>query len=325
MEALFNAIEDVLSEEEMMNLYVSQTKKSFKSQENICMFCKGEHKPSFCTTYKTPSERAKYLRDQRLCQLCASPHHKSSECKRKNCFKCGGPHHSSSCFKTSPAASEVQGKPQQAQDMLLKKTDDRTKKNAKLTQKVNVVAGEEPVEESEAAILQVQSDQDVHSTTFLPIGEIQVVDNKKGNLRNVPVLLDTGAEISFINNTLAQELQLPTISETTLLLHTFGSEEVQRKKCRIVQVQVRDIEENYHELELVTHDVLTKPMRCARLLEEDVQFIESLNLPVTFGKKGKQTQPLILLGCDQADVYMGDKFLECKLAKKLKDGTSIGL
>ncbi|KAK6029229.1 Tas retrotransposon peptidase A16 [Ostertagia ostertagi] len=190
-------------------------------------------------------------------------------------------------------------KPQQAQVVDLKKTPTRTKRDVKTTQKVNVVAGEERLEESETAILQVQSTKEIHSTTFLPIGEIQVVDNKKGNLRSVPVLLDTGAEISFIENTLAEELQLTTISQKVLLLHTFGSEKIQKKICRIVQVQVRDIEGKYHELELVTHDVLTRPMRCPPLLEEDLQFIKSLNLSVTYGRKGKQIQPLILLGCDQ--------------------------
>uniref|UniRef100_A0A7I4Y5S6 DUF1758 domain-containing protein n=1 Tax=Haemonchus contortus TaxID=6289 RepID=A0A7I4Y5S6_HAECO len=311
MEALFNAIEDVLSEEEMMNLFINQSshapqttsikeaKKNFNSKENLCMFCRGEHKPSFCTTYKTPRERAKYLRDNRLCQLCASSQHKTSECKRKNCNRCEGPHHSSACFKNLTAASEVQEKPQQSQVADPKKTGNRTKRNGRTTQNVNVVIGEEHSEEIETPILQVQSTQVIHSTTFLPIGEIQVVDNKKGNLRSVPVLLDTGAEISFIDSALAEELQLPTISERTLLLHTFGSKEIQKKSCRTVQVQVRDTEGKHHKLELVTHEVLTKPMRCPSLREEDLQFINSLNLPISFGNRGKQIQPLILLGCDQ--------------------------
>ncbi|KAK5969093.1 Tas retrotransposon peptidase A16 [Trichostrongylus colubriformis] len=350
MELLFNTIEDVLSGEEMVNFYIDQssstpqttvvrdTKKQGKPPENLCMFCKGGHKPMFCSTYKTPRERAKYLRDQRLCQLCASPHHKSTECKRRNCFKCGGAHHTSCCFSTSPEDNAANESPQQKQAVHPNKSN-TTKRQVKGSQKVNVVVEREQVGEIETDVLEVQSSQEIQqfSTTILPIGEVKVVDNRKGKLRNIPVLLDTGAEISFIDNALADELQLQAVSEKTILLHTFGSKRIEKKRCRLVHVEVQDVEGKYHDLELLTHDSLTKPMRSPPLLEEDLQFIKSLNLSVTYGRKERQIQPLILLGCDQGSDFflqklatlsqggtdVRDKFSKYNQAK-LKGGTSTG-
>ncbi|KAK6062134.1 hypothetical protein COOONC_00195 [Cooperia oncophora] len=154
METLFNIIEDVLSEEEMMNLYVkepmstSQTTsaKEFRKQESLCMYYKGVHKSSHCDTYKTSRERTKYLRDRRLCQLCASQH-KTYECKRKNCFRCGGPHHSSCCFKTTSTSNNTQEVKEQVVQAV--RTDNKVKKQVKKTQKVNVAAEKEQVEEGE--------------------------------------------------------------------------------------------------------------------------------------------------------------------------------
>ncbi|KAK6031092.1 Tas retrotransposon peptidase A16, partial [Ostertagia ostertagi] len=269
-------------------------RKRIDSADGLCLFCKGDHKPSFCTTYSTPRERAKYLRDQRLCQLCASSYHKTTECRRKPCFRCGGPHHTACCFKTLPIVSSTERGPQKRQEGDTKKVNQKEKRPMKTTQKINMVTEEGHKDGSETTILEVQSAQELreYSTTFLPIGEIKVVDNKTGGMRNIPVLLDSGAEISFIDKSLAEDLQVPIVSERSLLLHTFGSEEIQKKKCRVVRVSVQDTEGNGHDLELLTHEVLTKPMRPPPLFEEDLQVIESLGLSVT--------QPLILLGCDQA-------------------------
>ncbi|KAK6049206.1 hypothetical protein COOONC_13289 [Cooperia oncophora] len=244
METLFNIVEDVLSEEEMMNLYVKEpmstsqitSAKEFRKQESLCMYCEGIHKSSHCDTYKTPRERTKST-------------------------------------STSNNTQEVK-----EQVVPAVRTDNKVKKQVKKTQKVNVVAEKEQVEEGESPILEVQAAQEIqhYSTTVLPIGEVMVMDNKRGDHRRVPVLLDTGAEISFIDRTLADELELETISEKTLLLHTFGSEEIQKKKCRIVRVQVQDVEGRPHELELTTHEILIKPLRTPPLLQEDTEF---LNLP----------------------------------------------
>ncbi|KAK6037445.1 hypothetical protein COOONC_25050 [Cooperia oncophora] len=119
METLFNIIEDVLSEEEMMNLYVkepmstSQTTsaKEFRKQANLqaslCMFCEGVHKSSHCDTYKTPRERTKYLRDRRLCQLCASHSTRHLNANVRIVSDAEDLTTSSCCFKTTSTSNNA--------------------------------------------------------------------------------------------------------------------------------------------------------------------------------------------------------------------------
>ncbi|KAK6034983.1 hypothetical protein COOONC_27510 [Cooperia oncophora] len=72
-----------------------------------------------------------------------------------------------------------------------------------------------------------------------------------------------------------------------------------KEKCRIVRVQVQDVEGRPHELELTTHEILIKPLRTPPLLQEDTEFLKSLNISIQHKWKEKAVKPLILLGCDQ--------------------------
>ncbi|KIH58604.1 hypothetical protein ANCDUO_11185 [Ancylostoma duodenale] len=89
MDTLLKFLEDVISSEEMVALYTrkkaeqSQTpprveKKQKLSFFNGCMYCNESLKLSACTKYKTPQERSQYLREHKLCLICASPQHATS-------------------------------------------------------------------------------------------------------------------------------------------------------------------------------------------------------------------------------------------------------
>ncbi|XGW09628.1 hypothetical protein V3C99_011703 [Haemonchus contortus] len=104
MQILFNLMEDVISGEEMIQVHLEKPSKAMPSSMDThkttpfhrkrtlpCMYCKGDHKPAVCEKFKTPQERAQYLRERNLCQLCVSAHHATAECSRQPCFLCHGP------------------------------------------------------------------------------------------------------------------------------------------------------------------------------------------------------------------------------------------
>ncbi|EPB67371.1 hypothetical protein ANCCEY_13534 [Ancylostoma ceylanicum] len=125
------------------------------------------------------------------------------------------------------------------------------------------------------------------------------MDPKSERLRKIAVLLDTGAELSFIDGSLAEELDLPTLEETTLRLHTFGSEQTQEELCRKVPLETWDEEGNPISLQLLTHKILTKSLVPPSLVKEDMDYIRKMNLPVRLNEHQSRIKPLILLGCDQ--------------------------
>ncbi|XGW34144.1 hypothetical protein V3C99_018165 [Haemonchus contortus] len=138
-----------------------------------------------------------------------------------------------------------------------------------------------------------------NSETFLPIGELTAMDPVTRKLRKIAVLLDSGAEFSFIDYELAQELHLPTLRMTNLRLRTFGSDRVQECMSRKVPLEIWDSNGKPHSSELLTGECLTSTLRTPPILEEDIAFLKSLECPFTFGRKQTTMKPLILVSCDQ--------------------------
>ncbi|EPB78509.1 Tas retrotransposon peptidase A16 [Ancylostoma ceylanicum] len=319
METLLKFLEEIISGEEMISLYMKKTstscstehtnkqvKEQHKFQSTNCMYCGKSHKSFECDRYKTPQERSKYLREHKLCLICASPQHITSQCKKRLCFKCQGAHHTSCCFKynsqvrPSSPPTEPSNQVHQAKRSGLKNNQIKDSRTIKSPRKVNQLSMERP-SEGETAILELQSAHGAKQAqdTFLPTGEMTVLDPRSKTLRKIPVLLDTGAEVSFIDTTLADELNLPTIEKTKLRLHTFGSDQVQESNCRRVPLEVWDSEGKPFSLNLITHEILTKSFVTPPIRDEDIDFIKCKNLPIQLNRNMATVKPLVLLGCDQ--------------------------
>ncbi|KAL6735385.1 hypothetical protein Aduo_005832 [Ancylostoma duodenale] len=122
------------------------------------------------------------------------------------------------------------------------------------------------------------------------------MDPKSKRLGKVVVLLDTGAELSFMDSSLAEELSLPTLEETTLRLHTFGSEQIQEELCRKIPLETWDEEGNPISLQLLTHRILTKSLMPPPVLKEDADYIRRMNLPIRLNERQLRVKSLILSG-----------------------------
>ncbi|KAK6031904.1 hypothetical protein OSTOST_01927 [Ostertagia ostertagi] len=71
----------------------THTKEEDSAKPNI-----GDHKPAGCGKFEKMQERAQCLQERNLCELCASAHHVTADCRRQPCFHCQGPHNTSCCF-----------------------------------------------------------------------------------------------------------------------------------------------------------------------------------------------------------------------------------
>ncbi|KAK6764842.1 hypothetical protein RB195_024965 [Necator americanus] len=263
------------------------------------MYCNESHKSSACTKYKTPQQRSQYLREHKLCLICASPQHATSRCKNRMCFACNGAHHTSCCFKTSQDEQSFAKQRPTSTPPAKKTSASKDLQKVKATTKINHLNA--PQDDQDTTICELQSAQEDQDNvgTFLPTGELTVMDPKSKKLRKVAVLLDTGAELSFIDNSLAEELGLPTLEETTLRLHTFGSEQIQEELCRKVPLETWDEERNPISLQLLTHRILTKSLVPPPVLKEDLEYVRRMNLPIRLSERQLRIKLLILLGCDQ--------------------------
>ncbi|KAK6730362.1 hypothetical protein RB195_007057 [Necator americanus] len=139
---------------------------------------------------------------------------------------------------------------------------------------------------------------------YLLTGEITVMDNETKAISKVDVLLDTGAETSFIESSLAAKLHLPVLEHKTIRLHTFGSKETKQEKYALVRLEGWDDEETLHSLDLLTYEVLTRSFSSLQLSVEDQSFLNSLDISLPIRKDKKIVKPLILLQCDQLWSFM---------------------
>ncbi|KIH58120.1 hypothetical protein ANCDUO_11680 [Ancylostoma duodenale] len=217
-------LEEIISNEEMVTLYIGGSDRSSlptstrfdnKSRQvsisvPSCMYCEGKHKSFACDKYRAPQEQSQYLRDHKLCLICASPQHITSECQRRPCFKCQKRHHTSCCFQSGSKEWNPTPKKEFDHKKKVKGTSNGGKepKLLKSSVKVNQLGHDEQDTASpeEETILEVRSKKrpQRRQGTFLPTGELTVMNPTTKELRKVDVLLDTGAEISFFDTTLAQ-------------------------------------------------------------------------------------------------------------------------
>ncbi|VDL67923.1 unnamed protein product, partial [Nippostrongylus brasiliensis] len=259
-----------------------------------------------------PQQRATYLREHKLCLICASPQHSAAECSGRSCLRCQGRHHTSVCFKAQVAtpADTAPVKPQRkdyapvATAKPKAKDTDNTRQTHKSVKHLAALCQDSDIEHTSEE--DVESFAEYHASrdllgngeTYLPIGELTIHDPSTDQLRKVEALLDSGAQCSFIDQQLAEEMQLPTISTSMLHLRTFGAQHDLEVRTRRVPLKVWDNNGRPYQLQLLTHTTLTKSLRIPSLQEADLAFIKDNGLDVNVGSTRK-VKPQILLGSDQ--------------------------
>ncbi|KAK6735279.1 hypothetical protein RB195_018457 [Necator americanus] len=141
-------------------------------------------------------------------------------------------------------------------------------------------------------------------------GEITVMENETKAISKVDVLLDTGAETSFIDSSLAAKLHLPVLEHKTIRLHTFGTKETKQEKCALVRLKGWDDEGTLHSLDLLTYEVLTRSFSSLQVSIEDQSFLNSLDISLPIRKDKKFVKPLILhhlwsfMRCDKSAISL---------------------
>ena len=81
----------------------------FTSNKNLCVFCNGNHASSKCRKVSNPKARKEILFKNKVCFICFSSEHYSSQCTSTyRCKKCEGRHHISICLKDNSQHNSYQ-------------------------------------------------------------------------------------------------------------------------------------------------------------------------------------------------------------------------
>lgn len=306
-----------------MNVTVKKTGK--------CSYCEQDHLTYQCEAFLKLSvaERQKARKTLKLCVNCLAKNHPVSDCRSKtHCQKCGKPHHTLLHYDVKPASYKKPKDPsstdQQKEDQTKTNTEESTKTNlhvAALTSEVMLAT----------ALVKV----------LAPSGQSLVVR----------ALIDSGAEASFVSETLLQALRLPK-RKTTVKINglqgvqssaprfttTFEVTDTRLGECkfkvdayvlqRITAYRPKVFEPNLHE-ELQDLDLAdpaqTKGMRIDLLLGADVmgQFMQEglLRLKNSHVIAQKSTFGWILSGPVESSTnshHVSVQHVTCDLDEKLQ-------
>ena len=219
------------------------TGATYQLKKPKCIFCKGTHSSIKCDVISDQPKRMEIVKQERLCYNCLG-HHKITQCQSKGCCKqCKRWHHTSLCrgndSQNSPPANRQEKDP------------NPTSVNTTLLQK-------------STAIDQPQQGK----VCFL---KTAVATVRAGNHQSqANILLDEGAQRSFISETLASQLKLTAQGKECVAISAFGASEASNQMLPVTTIFLKTTNGDEIPISVLVIPRISQPLR---------------NLPFSYVKK----------------------------------------
>ncbi|KAL6723513.1 hypothetical protein Aduo_018508 [Ancylostoma duodenale] len=191
-----------------------------------CFYCgRGDHSPQICPKYSSYEQRMELIRQRNLCRNCGSRDHTVKDCPRGACRRCNEKgHHTSICRKSATLPNPTQPKPPEARHPA--RQEARPPKKTTTTQNLaTIVANKQSVLRTSSSIPKLEGQVD------LLVGQARIWNTRMQEFEDVQMILDTGADQSFITTDYAQQLGLENTGHLQLQIRTFGNSKPVEKTC----------------------------------------------------------------------------------------------
>ncbi|KAK6763593.1 hypothetical protein RB195_024060 [Necator americanus] len=246
-----------------------------------------------------------FLIRNRKCLNCAKTNHFLKNCVSKGCSKCEDKkHHFSICpkriGKESATAQQKRDGPAGISPTVKRVKQDKGKtpqrQNFAVTSDTQIL----PEVDDRKTPLQCVSNTELTSrqNNVLLLTGLAKVRNKSGKLQDIEILLDTGADRSFIQRQLADDLELPITNKVDLSVYTFGDKSPKRQQYDVTPLQIWDALGGSHNLHLCKTDVITEKAKQVQLTSDDLKYLQKKNVRLS-KREDTSENPQVLLGCDQ--------------------------
>ncbi|KAL6739811.1 hypothetical protein Aduo_013220 [Ancylostoma duodenale] len=277
-------------------------------RKRMCL-CGQSHSPHSCSKHTTPEARRAEVRRQRACWRCFAKNHHSKDCTMMGlCPRCNEGHHSSLCL------SEMK-----RQDTGYLAFPRHSARNIQLpptacTQQppVNAVSHCYHHQGDNTNVQAVQNSQNgrqiptlnrtatVRSQCVLQVATAMIFNEAEWDYQPVTLLLDSGAQKSFIKSEISEALKLGIIDSTSFTASGMG--EIQEVfDSDEVQVTLKSLHNSMKlkKLPIHTKGKLTSTLSTAELSEADLNFISSSNITVAQQSLARtNVSPDVIIGQD---------------------------
>ncbi|XGW34436.1 hypothetical protein V3C99_018376 [Haemonchus contortus] len=287
--------------------------KQFPSHRlrHTCL-CGESHSPQQCARFPTPETRRMEAKRQGVCWKCFDKTHGSRFCTAMGpCPKCKGDHHGSLCI-TSSSGLESMILPNRRQNpppnstqhgaarMPLPSQTNRFRQptprnnNSRETNRVQTLHA------APARNFTTESQRPVSGQCVLQMASALIFNEASGDYQPITILLDSGAQKSFIKAEMRNRLRLPTISSTSFT--TTGMGELQETfKSNEVKVTLKGLRSSrkLQRLSVFTKEKLTSTTKTALLSEADKSFIKREKIMIAQQTlRPSELSPDLLIGQD---------------------------
>eukprot|EP00794_Sanderia_malayensis_P016989 gene16989-18701_t len=255
-----------------------------------CSFCRQKHLSAKCPVVTEPSSRKEILKKQGRCFVCLKRGHLSRECQSNvRCFSCGRRHHSSIC-EGNQNRTPVSPDTNNSENVNNQSSVDR-----------NSIPNQQQNRQGQQGSSTTAMFVDTRNSVLLQTAKGYVsAPNDPGNSQLARLIFDNGSQKSYVSEELRNKLRLPTLSQETLSIKTFGMNDGTLQVCDLTQIAVRSPFTD----EVTYVDVYVVPMVCAPLTRQVIK--EAVNLyphlqriPLAdFNPNGEELDVQILIGAD---------------------------
>ena len=218
-----------------------------------CVYCKEFHFSASCDRVINPNDRKDILRRDNRCFICLGIGHRSTRCEsKKSCRRCHGKHHQSICEATKTSQyvppSTNDNKPKPPSNDCVPPTTNETSDtrtvtvidgHKETTSAENLVAVDDPAVLENLPNSTTTTTAKSRNKVLLQTAVTQAQRDNGSNSIPVRVLLDSGSQRSYITNSLKKRLGLVPIRTETLNLNTFGEDHFKKRKCDVVQLDLK--------------------------------------------------------------------------------------
>lgn len=212
-----------------------------------CIFCESEnHSTTNCFKHSI-EDKKKLILEQQRCYICVKRGHLASNClsRYKNCKICNGRHNVAICHKNR--SNQKSG-------------DTRKEPHKEQERGVSTLSVTSPQIELGSVLLQT-----VKATAQNP--------EKIGKELGVRILLDGGAQATFIREEVAQKLELPIVGEQAVTVYNFANKTPSVEKRKVVRINIQSAVEPCKKVEIIA---IVLPYLCEAIATTEFKEVEKL-------------------------------------------------
>uniref|UniRef100_A0A8R1E9L4 CCHC-type domain-containing protein n=1 Tax=Caenorhabditis japonica TaxID=281687 RepID=A0A8R1E9L4_CAEJA len=209
----------------------SQEKKTRK-----CLICnRDNHYMTECKTMPNPQDRTKFLEKEDRCGQCLRKGHKTSNCNGKICNKCNKSGH---YFANCPNSESHSNQKKMEKKDKQKPTQGRTMA-ASINSECNRESQDSNEEDAQTKTATAATSPNGGRTTSIPTVQAEAYNPDTSTWESISLMIDTGADLTFISEKIAKNWKLPIIKKDKFTLTTFKSGEPRSEEYALTKVKFR--------------------------------------------------------------------------------------